>query len=391
MDNRIHDAFTTVTASERLKTSTKNHLREAREKRSVQRISPFARRLVCTACAVSAVALGAGIYHGISQTPVSYISIDVNNSIELSLNRWDTVIQASPYNEDSAEILEGVSVKGMAYTDAVELIVESKAMQPSSDDTSALTITVASDSAKKEEKIKSGIEHCAGYQNYGGRSCTSNVELIDEAHGNGMSFGKYAAYLLLSQYDSKITLDECRKMKMAEINELISRHENSEKHDKPDAAGKDEPKAPKGDKLHGDPAKNAPPDIGTKPVPPDAREIPHPDERPGVAKDARLPHEERVHQKHNNPPDAGDEKKGKKDSDSGPEAPPSPREVAPPEKAEPKKPAVPPHNPSTDAEESKPHKDEKGQSISTPETKDEQPAAPKHGVQSDENTETVKP
>ncbi|MDO5575997.1 MAG: hypothetical protein Q4F84_02860 [Fibrobacter sp.] len=195
MTDRIHDVFTTITATERLKTSTKQYLREACEKRSKQRISPAVRRWVCTACAVLVVVLGIGIYRSVSQTPVSYISIDVNPSIELTLNRWDTVILASPYNDDCAAILENVSIKGMAYTKAVDLIVESEAMQPFLQDTSALTITVASDSAKKEEKIKTGIEHCSGYQNHGGRSCTSNVAVIDEAHGNGMSFGKYAAYL----------------------------------------------------------------------------------------------------------------------------------------------------------------------------------------------------
>lgn len=302
MADRIHDAFAAITASERLKASTKQYLRKTCEKRSKQRITPAVRRSVCTACAVVAVVLGIGIYHGVSQTPVSYISVDVNPSIELALNRWDTVISASSYNDDCAAILEGVSVKGMAYTEAVDVIVESEAMQPFLQDTAALTITVASDSMKRQEKIKTEIEHCAVYQNYGGRSCTSDVALIDEAHGNGMSFGKYAAYLLLTQYDAAITPDECRNMKMAEINKLIGQYEHSEKRDEPDTAGENVQIVPSHEEQQGEPAStdNAQPPspIVTNgssdggPVAPDPQEMPplvdHPgvDEKPAHPKDA---------------------------------------------------------------------------------------------------------
>ncbi len=319
MTDRIHDVFTTITATERLKASTKQYLREAYEKRSKQRISPAVRGWGCTACAALVVVLGIGIYHNVSQTPVSYISIDVNPSIELTLNRWDTVILVSPYNDDYAAILEGLSVKGMAYTEAVDLIVESEAMQPFLQDTSALTITVASDSEKKEEKIKTGIEHCAGYQTYGGRSCTSNVAVIDEAHGNGMSFGKYASYLLLSQYDASITLDACRNMKMAEINKLIGQYENSEVQDKPDAAKQREQKALGDEKPKGEPArpqgrKNAAPRMkgnsNGKLIAPDAREIPSPNARPDAAENIRLPDVET------------DPRKDEPDTDPGLAAPP---------------------------------------------------------------------
>ena len=46
------------------------------------------------------------------QRPVSYVSIDVNPSIELALNRFDRVVYAAAYNLEGEEILNGLSLKG---------------------------------------------------------------------------------------------------------------------------------------------------------------------------------------------------------------------------------------------------------------------------------------
>ena len=38
-------------------------------------------------------------------SPVSYISIDVNSYVELALNRFDTVVEASAYNDGGANVI----------------------------------------------------------------------------------------------------------------------------------------------------------------------------------------------------------------------------------------------------------------------------------------------
>ena len=49
------------------------------------------------------------------QTPVSYVSIDVNPSVELTLNRVDRVISATAFNGDGEAVLEDSGERETVY------------------------------------------------------------------------------------------------------------------------------------------------------------------------------------------------------------------------------------------------------------------------------------
>lgn len=93
-----------------------------------------------------------------------------------------------------------------------------------------LTFTVASGSAQKENALLSGIKSTSGCQEHGGLGYGADIGAVQEAHESGLSLGKYAAYQVLSQYDSSITADDCHNMTMSEIHGLIEEHEHGE-HD----------------------------------------------------------------------------------------------------------------------------------------------------------------
>ena len=56
------------------------------------------------------------------------VSIDVNPSIELQINRYNRVISADSFNQDGADLLEQVNIQNMPYTDAVKAILNCDAM-----------------------------------------------------------------------------------------------------------------------------------------------------------------------------------------------------------------------------------------------------------------------
>lgn len=229
MTNKVHDAFDKIEASEELKSSTMQFLRVEREKRSPRQARPVWRKPLAAVCAVFVLLVGIGGYYT-TQMPVSYVSIDVNPSVELALNRYDRVVSATAYNEGGVIVLEGVNVRGKLYTDAIDTIVESDAMEPYLTKNSALTFTVAAENRGKKAAILDGIESCSGCQKHGGESYTADVASITAAHESGLSFGKYAAYLMLSQYDSTITAEDCQDMSMAEIHSQINEHESDGEH-----------------------------------------------------------------------------------------------------------------------------------------------------------------
>ena len=218
MNRDIHDAFDQVRADEHLRASTQRFLREARRKKSVPLVQTPRFAAVMASLLVCVLCLGGFSY---LNAPVSYISIDVNPSIELTLNRLHRVVSAEAFNDDAQIVLQDVEVKGMAYTQAIDALLESAAMQPYLTDNAVLSFTVAADSKRTEELLLTGIGECAGCRQYRGLCASADEGLIREAHQNGLSFGKYRVYLSLLDSGVTITLDECREMSMAELRSMM--------------------------------------------------------------------------------------------------------------------------------------------------------------------------
>lgn len=238
MTNKIYDAFGHIQADAHLKESTKQFLRE----RSRRKVRPDRHPVVSFAasavCAMLLLVAG-GIGYSWIWTPVSYVSIDVNPSMELGLNRFNRVVSAEAYNVEGEEILDGLPLKWKNYTEAIDTVIESEEMQSYLTDTSELVLTVTADSAYEAE-LTEGVKACASHVEGGCHSAQADINAVPQAHENGVSCGKYKAYLELSQYDTTITLDECRKMSMEEIWERIKTYEESGEDGKTDGEGTDD-------------------------------------------------------------------------------------------------------------------------------------------------------
>ncbi len=219
--NRIKNAFEPVKASEELKTSTAYFLQQEIGKKSEVRRPRSIRRALIAACTVLLLTVGVGGYAW-AQTPVSYISIDVNPSIELSLNRLDRVVSAVAYNEDGALVLEGLTLKGKPYTEAIDLILNSSTMSTYLKDDAALTLTVASD---REAKLLAGVEGCDSCIQLHSAFETAAKNAIGEAHANGLSFGKYHAYQKLLQYNKALTAEECKQLTMRQLGDMLTQYQ----------------------------------------------------------------------------------------------------------------------------------------------------------------------
>ena len=227
MANRIQDAFDNIKADSQLVESTKKFLSEKRRGKGVQ-----PRRPAFLAALAASIALflmmGIGGYTWV-QAPVSYVAIDINPSMELALNRFDKVVSVKAYNAEGEEIIKGLPLKGKLYTDAIDLIMACKAMEAYLTEKADLVFTVAADNSR-EIALKSGVESCASHSGHNSQSFSVDMEAAAQAHGFGLSLGKYYAWLQLIQYDDTVTVDECRDMSMAEIHGLISEHEHGGEH-----------------------------------------------------------------------------------------------------------------------------------------------------------------
>jgi len=215
LDNEIRAALERVRASGELKENTLNYLAARRERGRGRGPLPLA-----AACALIALLVGVGAWQVVC-TPVAYVSVDVNPSLELGLNRLDRVVSATAYNDDAQAVLEGVELTGKPYTQAIDALLESDAMAPYLTGSYALTLTVAAGSPDREAALLAGVHGCESYRSNGGETWSADLSTLAEAHSCGMSFGKYAAAQVLQSYDSTVTDEDCHDMTMAQLQERI--------------------------------------------------------------------------------------------------------------------------------------------------------------------------
>lgn len=234
--NEIRDAFENIHADARLKEAIKQFLEEKYEERQGRR-RPVFKRAAAVFCVLLVLLAGVGGYSWI-QAPAAYMSIDVNPSIELVLNRFDNVISAEAYNAEGEEILESLSLKGKKYTGAIDAIMESGRMKKYLTEESELVFTIAADSDKGNE-LKAGVEYCSSHMGHASESISVDKEIVSEAHDHGCSLGKYYAYLQLSQYDDSVTIDDCRDMSMSKIHGLIKKHRHGDGHSQEEDGGQE--------------------------------------------------------------------------------------------------------------------------------------------------------
>lgn len=224
MANKIQDAFDNIKAQTQLIESTKQYLSEKQRKPSWLIYRRAFQRTCIAVCMIFVLAAGIGGY-SLYQTPVSYVSIDVNPSIELALNRFDRVVSMAAYNVEGEKILKSLPLKGKKYTDAISVIMECKAMDAYLADESELVFAVAADSSR-EGKLKSGVESCSNQINHKSQSISADIGIVSQAHDHGLSVGKYYTYLQLLQYDDTVTVDECKDMSISQMHGLINEHEH---------------------------------------------------------------------------------------------------------------------------------------------------------------------
>lgn len=227
MANKIHDAFENVKADPALKQSTIQFLEGKRKKKQPMFSYVPIGKTVAAVCAMVMVLIGIGGYSWLL-TPVSYVSIDINPSMELALNRLDRVVSVTSYNPQGEELIKNLRLKGKKYMQAIYMITESDRLKQYLQFEEELVLTVAADSSKTA--LKTGVEQCCSHIGHGTRSVSVDVEVASKAHENGLSVGKYSAYLQLSQYDDSVTIDQCKKMSMAQIHSQIMEHEHGTGH-----------------------------------------------------------------------------------------------------------------------------------------------------------------
>lgn len=214
MRNQIQEAFDTVQATSALKHNTQQFLSRKLYHRQAKRV-PLKRLVLAAACIVVITVAGFYAYF----TPVSAISIDVNPSIELGINGFDRVVSVDGYNEDGQTLASLLHVKYMPYMQAVETILNEQNMKTYIENGEVVSVTVAGGSRRQNEEMLTTLSQCAMQENVSCHAVSANE--VSAAHGHGLSFGKYSAYLDLYALDPTVTVDDVKDLTMRQIRDRI--------------------------------------------------------------------------------------------------------------------------------------------------------------------------
>lgn len=249
MSNLIKDAFNSINASEELKTKTKTFLYDVIENNSLviekndsctaqnsdknqanppKRIFLNKKISLLVASLFSVLLLVGGI--GFYFSPVSLISVDINPSIELGINRFNKVISVKGFNDDGSILASNANIKYMSYLEAIEEILETTTIRKLLSEGGTVYITIASKSENDAVIITSTLSNVPGNMTNEVLFYKANNQDISVAHKAGMSFGKYRMYAELKDLDNTVTPEIVHDMSMRQMKDKIDEKKQENLH-----------------------------------------------------------------------------------------------------------------------------------------------------------------
>ncbi|OPZ88967.1 MAG: Anti-sigma-I factor RsgI [Firmicutes bacterium ADurb.Bin419] len=170
---------------------------------------------------VSGVSVGAYAYN----TPCNYVNVDINPSLEFSVNIFDRVLEVKGINSDGEELVKYKSYKNLRIDKAVENCIEEAVEEgflgESSDN--AVVITVSGKDNKKVTNIKEELANTANVTLEQGKVqsevLTEETTLgkRDAAKELGISPGKLVLIEKLKEVKPDVEVKEYKDKKVKEI------------------------------------------------------------------------------------------------------------------------------------------------------------------------------
>ena len=218
MNDRLRAAFDAIHSppeqKERLKTylAEKTHNYQARPVLHPHRLLPA---LACCMICLLVGFGGAGLYF----TPTSVISIDINPSMELGVNRFDRVISVSGKNEDGHTLADELDLKFLTYSDAIQTVLSTPLVTQCLEENEVLSLSVISEDSARRDEMLSVLRTCTEGCHNAYCSAASPQEVSD-AHSLGLSYGKYQIFLQAQALHPELTPEQAQEMTMRQLREL---------------------------------------------------------------------------------------------------------------------------------------------------------------------------
>lgn len=188
------------------------------------------------------LSLGGGGFAYAKTTPVAYVSMDINPSVELGVNTFNEVVSAEAYNEDGEKVLEGTNLIKTDVDKAVSTIITNAINDGyvKEDGTSGIEIVTASDKEKVADKLEETVKEVVNKTLEDNEvDATVEAERValqrrDEARKLGITPGKLNLIQKLQELDPAIKVEDYKSSSVKEImkktNELRKANKQNEEN-----------------------------------------------------------------------------------------------------------------------------------------------------------------
>ena len=234
---KIKAAFDQIHAEERLKRNTLNFLRDRiRQPESPKKPVVFKRLLAACACLM--ILAFAGLFaHGLYFTKTMYVDMDINPSVELSVNRFGNVIGVYAYNADGEQLLSALSLLHRPYQTAAEQLTRAAIDQGFLQEGGLVSVTLQAEDRQAAAWTDALQSEIIAVTNESLSSVEADVFTVDSdtrehAHAQNISPAKYLAILELLDADPTATIDSCKGHSIGEIRALTEAHGSGHGTDK---------------------------------------------------------------------------------------------------------------------------------------------------------------
>lgn len=174
------------------------------------------------ACLLAIVIVPLGIHAFRDVTAV--VSIDVNPSVELSLNRFDHVVSACGMNDDGEALLRTVSVAGMTCDDAVQALLASDAVQRAASESNPVEVVVSSLDGSDTSRLEERLNRACASTGCAVQCSSARADEHAAASELGLTVGKYRMYETLHAHGCDVGADEVASMTMRELRDLAAQY-----------------------------------------------------------------------------------------------------------------------------------------------------------------------
>lgn len=190
------------------------------------RIAAIAACLALVACLIGGVAD--------FLRPMAYVGIDVNPSVELTLNRFDIVVGTHALNDDGQQALNEASCMWRPFDDAARDL--DGAMRAITGEGAVVEVSIDCDNESRYAALAAQSNNCFGCN--GEAHCDrTNAKERQAAHNLGMGVAKYRAYQELQEAGVDISAEECASMSMRELRDLLAENGIDANEEKDEHAG----------------------------------------------------------------------------------------------------------------------------------------------------------